>query len=452
MSSNINHFAEGIETALSIKEALKKPVAATLGASNFEKIEIPKEITEVHLWLDKDKNETSQTEGAKATAKLQGQGFLVYQHIPQVELEDDQNKVDWLDLHNLTECNAIAESLEESSPIPLKRPDGLVCLDEVEAIETEWFSHPRLPSAKLVILEGDPGIGKSTVALKLCSEMTTGRPLFGLTPMTPINVLLLCSEDGLEDTIKPRFDKLGGDHSKIYAFKPPVLLDEEGKSTLRMLVQFSKCRCIIIDPLVALLGSGVDMHRANDVRAALSILIQLAQEFNCLIIAIRHLVKGDATKAIYKGIGSIDFTAACRSVLQIAKNPNKKNSGVIFHVKSNLAPMGEPLGYDIDEGKIVWTGVSDVKIEDTLSDYKTKDSSSLESAKTFLSDLLSNGKLSAKEIFEQGEVNGFSARTLNRAKKELSIKSDKYPDGWYWELKNQDCQGSRIETWQPYAD
>lgn len=59
---------------------------------------------------------------------------------------------------------------------------------------------------------GDPGEGKTTLALQIIAALTTGKPVWeGAPPMEPVNVIYQTAEDGLSDTIKPRLVAAGAD-------------------------------------------------------------------------------------------------------------------------------------------------------------------------------------------------------------------------------------------------
>ena len=440
------HLAEGVETALAVCESIHGPVCATLGAKNLSTIKIPKGVKYIHIWADKDSNETGQIEAQKAISLLQAQGYEVFLHLPQNDIPQDTDGIDWLDVYNKSGATPLLESLKNEKPCPpsITLPENLVCLADVTAEEVDWLHNPFLPNGKVTMIEGDPGIGKSWIVLAISAEVSQGRGLFGSDQVfsTGRNVLLLCSEDGLEDTIKPRLDKVGGDHTKIFAYQAPLVLEEQGengKEKLRQLILINKPALIIIDPLVSLLGGKIDMHKANAVRAAMNILVEFAREFKCSILALRHLVKGDRSKALYRGIGSIDFTAVCRSILYVGKNPQKENCGAIFHIKSNLAPLAEPLGFEISNEKLIWTGKSELKIEDTMSDYKSRDTTScLDDATEFLSSMLARGPVHAKLILDEAQKSGIAKKTIYRAKEELKILSQKNGSQWYWVLPFQD--------------
>src|SRR4030088_854814 len=80
-----------------------------------------------------------------------------------------------------------------------------------------WLWPGRLPLGKLAILDGDPGLGKSLLALDLCARLSTGRPFPDGSPSPgPANALVLNGEDGAEDTIRPRLQTLGADLDRVF--------------------------------------------------------------------------------------------------------------------------------------------------------------------------------------------------------------------------------------------
>ena len=67
-----------------------------------------------------------------------------------------------------------------------------------------------------MVLDGDPGLGKSTVTLDLAARLSTGaRMPHGPSTIGPVNVVVLSAEDGLADTIRPRLDAAGGDPKRV---------------------------------------------------------------------------------------------------------------------------------------------------------------------------------------------------------------------------------------------
>src|SRR5205807_7687569 len=80
-----------------------------------------------------------------------------------------------------------------------------------------WLWPFRLGEGKLSVLEGDPGLGKSLLALDLCARLSTGRPWpDGKPGPGPAASIYLSGEDGDEDTIVPRLLALGADLGRVH--------------------------------------------------------------------------------------------------------------------------------------------------------------------------------------------------------------------------------------------
>ena len=78
-------------------------------------------------------------------------------------------------------------------------PVDPVPLSAARATPVSWLWPGRIPLNKLTVLDGDPGLGKSSVLLDVVARLTTGRPMPDCDPSTalrPGNAVLLCAEDG----------------------------------------------------------------------------------------------------------------------------------------------------------------------------------------------------------------------------------------------------------------
>src|SRR5215510_10214546 len=245
------------------------------------------------------------------------------------------------------EMNAIWEKEQKEKnkkkvtpAIPPPPPDSPTLkvrrLADVQAETIEWLWKPYIAIGKITVIEGDPGLGKSWLTMAITTAIAAGKGLPGAEIAEPACVLMCSAEDGLEDTIRPRLDTFGADVTRIYAVETPFTLDQAGILALEEQIAIHKPKLVIIDPLVAYFGAGVDMHRANETREIMAALAVVAKKFRCAILCVRHLAKGGASKAIYRGIGSIDITAAARSVLLVGADPNDQNKRGIVQIKNNL--------------------------------------------------------------------------------------------------------------------
>ena len=192
----------------------------------------------------------------------------------------------------------------------------------------------------------------------------------------------------MDDTIVPRLIKAGADLTKVFSY------DESAASDLKFaspkfeeLLQAAKPKLVIVDPVQAFLGAEIDGHKANEIRPVMSKLRSLAAWYECAVILIEHLNKNIGGKALYRGLGSIDITAAARSVLMLGSDPNNEKEKGIAHIKSNCGEKGKVIGFTISDNGIEWnlsTHLTADMIQGHIRQTGSQEDSALKEAKEFL--------------------------------------------------------------------
>ena len=339
----------------------------------------------------------------------------------------------------------------------------LINMDSVEVEQVEWLLYPFIPYGKVTIIQGDPGEGKTTMVLQIIAKLTRGEPILPVTDttkikgkrsdeadsentdldaednrqeqfsMSPVNVIYQTAEDGLGDTIKPRLLAAGADCSKV------LVIDDSDQpltmSDIRLeeaIVQ-TKAKMVVFDPIQGFLGADVDMHRANEIRPLMKRVTVLAEKYHCAVILIGHMNKNSNGKSSYRGLGSIDFQAAARSVLIVGRVKDEPEVRVVCHTKSSLAPEGMSVAFRLDKNNgFEWIGEYDISADELLNGDGRGQKS--RKAKEFLLEILANGGMTQKKIAEEAEAQGIKSKTLWNAKRELEIDSVKRGKQWYWML------------------
>ncbi len=317
----------------------------------------------------------------------------------------------------------------------------VVTLADVEAEAVRWLWPGRIPLGKLTVLDGDPGLGKSTLTLDVAARVTTGRPMpdGGGTDLDgPADVLLLSLEDDLADTIRPRLDAAGADTRRVHALT--LVTDDEGERTpefphdvevLRGLVEQHGARLVIVDPLVAYLGAETDANKDQDVRRALARLAHLAQETGAALLCVRHLNKGShgTSNPLYRGGGSIGIIGAARSGMAVAKDPEDEERRVLVMTKANLAAPVPALAFRVEtvgeQLRIAWGGAT-THTAASLLDSNAAASTGRgprQEAVQFLTTLLAEGRLPVAEIKRAALDEGLSWGTVRKAKEVLGVRS-----------------------------
>ena len=307
-----------------------------------------------------------------------------------------------------------------------------------------WLWASRIAYAKLNVLGGPPGVGKSYLTCALAAAVSTGSGLPGDTRdgQPPARVLLLSYEDDAEDTLRPRLDLLGADldlvelvegvegDGKRRAFGPadvPVLAG--------YLDTYTDVGLLVVDPVSAFVGSGTDEYRANEVRAALEELRVLGQERGFATVLVMHTRKSAADTALNRLSGSQAYGALVRSALMAGPiEDDEDGRHALAHVKHNLAAKQPTLAYSVGEDGLAWHGEVAADAEEVAGNSDGTERSAAEEAAAFLREVLADGPVPARTVLAEADAAGIAEKTLKRAKKRLGVASDRGDGAWSWRL------------------
>lgn len=337
--------------------------------------------------------------------------------------------------------NDLSEDLQEVLASDEEVFVNVTCLTDVKEEKVEWLWFPYIAYGKVTLMHGNPGDGKTFASLKIASQCTRGEALPGNVKLPPINILYQTAEDGLGDTVKPRLKATNADTNKVFTIdegdKPITLTDPR----LEKAIQQVGAKLLIMDPIQAFVGAGVDINRANEVRAVLRPLCDMAQRNKCAVLLIGHLNKARGLVSICRGIGSMDFTATVRSVLIVGRYKDDPNIRIIVHDKSSLAPEGDSIAFrlDGDDGSFTWLdGYENVTAEEILVSSrggKNKKSTKLDKAVAEIERLCNEPmkKVGTKEIDEACFALNIHKRTIDEAKTYVvGLDCECTSEGWFY--------------------
>jgi DNA repair protein RadA/Sms len=301
----------------------------------------------------------------------------------------------------------------------------------IEPKSVEWTWHPRIPCGHVTDLSGDPGIGKSYLTMSLAAELSLGLvPSDNEMTTAPRKTLLLTAEDDAGAVVRPRLEGMGADLDLI-AVVDEVFSLGSGLTQLEHIVTDIAPKLVVIDPLMAYMQDARGAGWPRQVMAGLS---EMAERHRCAILVVRHLTKATGGKAIHRSIGSIDFIASVRSALLIGGDPNDHSRRALLHIKSNLAPLAEPIGYTVEDGRFLWTGPSELTI-DRLLTKSSSTRSAIDEAIEFLREELADGPKPVAEILAAAKEAGLSDKRIRSARERICRSPQRVAGKeWVWEL------------------
>jgi archaellum biogenesis ATPase FlaH len=334
--------------------------------------DLNKQISEIKRFVKEEKVEQKKSKKQEILERLR----YVAESMRAAGATEQSIQVALKGMYEFLKVN-LGEKLDQSAEKLIKNPDSafehkiqmpITVLSQVETQQVDWLWQRRIPLGKITILDGDPGMGKSLLAIFIAACVSTGQPMPDGAPGKQGKVILIAPEDAAEDTIKPRVEAAGGDPSQVILLDSVEDLDildtkkinirdrpfslARDLKILEAAIKQTKAILVVLDPLMAVLGRSIDSSRDQDIREVLTPLAQVAERTGCAILIIRHLNKGSSDNILYRGAGSIGIIAVARIGLLVAHDPDDEQKRVFATIKNNLSKIAPNLSYQIAENEL----------------------------------------------------------------------------------------------------
>jgi hypothetical protein len=308
-----------------------------------------------------------------------------------------------------------------------------------------WLWEPYLARGKLAVLDGDPGIGKTLLALDLAARLSRGGPLpDGKTLDRPHTTLLLTADDPAADTIRPRLEAAGADLDRVFAVVPRKFLSfrlPENLDALEAIVRERRADLVVLDPLAFFVPDALTGGYLST-RTALIQIACSARNLGYAVLLVRHLTKARAARAVCHGLGSVGVAGTVSSGLLLARHPDDPDLRVLTQTKNKCGPPAPSLGFRIapdDRGRAAarWAGPVDLTADELCAAPPVPPGRRpRERAVEWLRAELANGPRRAAELIAAAATAGIPLRTLDRAKKEYGVTSEQVglpgTTEWVW--------------------
>ncbi len=329
--------------------------------------------------------------------------------------------------------------------------------NEIQWKPLEWLWENRIPSGKVSLLVGKAGKNKSTLAIYMVAQVTSGRPWADIPgiEVQKGNAIILTSEDNWEDTVIPRLKAAEADLTRVIrpdGFRwtvegSPEKKKEEFFSNLTIYFEQFKqlveavggVRLIVIDPISAYM-MGKNENKNAEVREFMLPLQIMAEELDIAIVGINHVNKNTEQAPELRILGSVGMPNAARAVWLVDDDPQDSTRRVMVATKKNLGPNSTGLRFTVesvqlrtDKGEIVsaprllferepiFLTSDDLLDSNRRSRKSTGRPRKRDDAGEWLRMILGRGPMDSRDIFREGKEEGYSQRTLEGVKADLGI-------------------------------
>lgn len=174
----------------------------------------------------------------------------------------------------------VKTAISEAAPTPLSKVE----FSETNRTTTQIGEFDRvlgggIVKGSLVLVGGDPGIGKSTLLLQVCKNLSEQN----------ISVLYVSGEESLQQ-IKLRADRIGKFSDSL------KLLCETNLDIVRQVIEREKPEVIIIDSIQTMMNEEVASApgSVSQVRESTGVLMQIAKGLGITIFIVGHVTKEGA--------------------------------------------------------------------------------------------------------------------------------------------------------------
>jgi hypothetical protein len=323
-----------------------------------------------------------------------------------------------------------------------------------ESKPVAWRLAPGyLAAGKVNLLVGAEGIGKSLWSIRAIASVTTGESWGPFTINSdPADAILIATEDGWEDTIRPRLEVAGADLDRVNV----LCVDNDGTGTPTFPDDMSALRrieitpsLVVVDAWIDTVPGGLQVKDPQKARRAVAPWKEYATEAGAAVLLVAHTnrLESQDIRNTYGLSGALRQVA--RSTMYALEDPETK-ALFVGPDKSNLGAKGVAHQFiktpiqrftptDDSDGTVALLdsiGDDSKSIQDMLAEQAkaTKPARKTAGIDRWLSEILSDGPVSSAELEVMAELEGYSQDQLRSAGDRLGVDRKKDGKGWITRL------------------
>lgn len=325
-----------------------------------------------------------------------------------------------------------------------------------ESEPVSWRLAPGyLAAGKTNLLVGDEGIGKSLWTIRAAAVISSGVPWGPFTiTADPADVILIATEDGWSDTIRPRLEVAGADLDRIHVLceSPDGVTSAQFPRDIPTLRGVTPA-LVVVDAWIDTVPGGLDVKNAQKARQAIRPWTEYTAATGAAALLVTHTNRLESGSARDKYGLTGGLRQVARSALYATEDPDT-GALLVGPEKNNLTGKGcverfertpvphfpatgtndgtvarlDHLGSD---GRMMRDVIAELHAEKSEKPRATSKSAGIDA---WLKGVLTGGlRISSLDLEAMAAENGYSADQLKRSRIRVGVKAVKTDDGWYAE-------------------
>jgi AAA domain-containing protein len=322
--------------------------------------------------------------------------------------------------------------------------------DMAESKPVAWRLAPGyLAAGKVNLLVGAEGIGESLWTIRAIASITTGESWGPFTITSdPADAILIATEDGWEDTIRPRLEVAGADLNRVHV----LCAEDDGTGTPTFPEDMPALRGIGITPSLLVVDAWIDtvpgglrVKDPQSTRNAVAHWKQYAAETDSAVLLVTHTnrLESQDIRNTYGLSGALRQVA--RSTIYALEDPDTK-ALLVGPDKSNLGaksvahrfiktPFEHFTPTEDSDGTVplLQSIGDDIRsIQDLLAEQvdAAKPRPKTTAIDVWLRDILSDGPVPSSDLEAMAMAQGYSPDQLRGAGDRLGAKRTKEGKKW----------------------
>jgi nicotinamidase-related amidase len=328
--------------------------------------------------------------------------------------------------------------------------------DMAESKPVTWRLAPGyLAAGKVNLLVGSEGIGKSLWTVRAMATVTTGTRWGPFTiDSSPADVVLIATEDGWEDTIRPRLEVAEADLDRVHV----LCADDDGtgipnadEAIVALQRDGIRPSLLVVDAWIDTVPGGLQVKDPQKARQAVTPWKEYAAQTEAagLLVAHTNRLETPDIRNTYGLSGALRQVA--RSTIYALEDPDD-GALLVGPDKSNLGAKGiahrfirTPVPHpqftptadsDGTVARLDHLGREGKSIQDILTEQvqTTRTAPKTEAIDLWLKGALADGPLPATDLDDLGAMEGYTQGQIRRSRERIGAISNKVGNQWIVKL------------------